>query len=71
MDGCNSIKHDFHKTPSIYKDIFACLFSIHSIISLSCHEQVYLSGLRSDDGRSISQNVAHLNILVQMINNLD
>ena len=29
----------------IHKDIFACLFSIHNI-SLSCHEQVCLSGLR-------------------------
>ena len=27
---------------SIHKDIFACLFSIHNIISLSCHEQVSL-----------------------------
>ena len=27
----------------IHKDIFACLFSIHNIISLSCHEQVCLS----------------------------
>ena len=31
---------------SILKDIFACLFSIHNIISLSCHEQVCLNGLR-------------------------
>ena len=31
---------------NIHKDIFACLFSIHHIIiSLSCHEQVCLSGL--------------------------
>ena len=30
----------------IHKDIFACLFSIHNTISLSCHEQVCLSGLR-------------------------
>ena len=30
----------------VFKDIFACLFSIHNIISLSCHEQVCLSGLR-------------------------
>ena len=30
----------------IRKDIFACLFSIHNTISLSCHEQVCLSGLR-------------------------
>ena len=31
----------------IHKDIFACLFSIHNIIiSLSCHEQVCLNGLR-------------------------
>ena len=29
----------------IHKDIFACLFSIHNTISLSCHEQVCLSGL--------------------------
>ena len=30
---------------NIHKDIFACLFSIHNvIISLSCHEQVCLSG---------------------------
>ena len=31
---------------NIHKDIFACLFSIHNTISLSCHEQVCLSGLR-------------------------
>ena len=30
----------------IRKNIFACLFSIHNIISLSRHEQVCLSGLR-------------------------
>ena len=42
----------------IHKDIFACLFSIHNIISLSCHEQVCLSGL------------AHLNILVHDMINL-
>ena len=30
----------------IHKDILACLFSIHNAISLSCHEQVCLSGLR-------------------------
>ena len=29
----------------ILKDIFVCLFSIHNITSLSCHEQVCLSGL--------------------------
>ena len=29
-----------------HKDIFACLFSIYNTISLSCHEQVCLSGLR-------------------------
>ena len=58
----------------IHKDIFACLFSIHNTISLSCHEQVCLSGLQSftfpDDGRSISRNVAHLNILVHDMINL-
>ena len=28
----------------IHKYIFACLFSIHNTISLSCHEQLFLSG---------------------------
>ena len=32
-------------TKVIRKDIFACQFSIHNTISLSCHEQVCLSGL--------------------------
>ena len=63
----------------IHKDIFACLFSIHNTIGLSRHEQVCLSGLRferyfshhrADDGRSISRNVAHLNILVHDVINL-
>ena len=58
----------------IHKNIFACLFSIHNTISLSCHEQVCLSELQSftfpDDGRSISRNVAHLNILVHDMINL-
>ena len=61
------------KKTNIHKDIFACLFSIHNTISLSCHEQVCLSGLRfesPDDGRSISRNVAHLNILVHDMINL-
>ena len=40
---------------NIHKDIFACLFSIHNIISLSCHEQVSL---------------AHLNLLVHDMINL-
>ena len=31
---------------SIHKDIFACLFSIHNTISVSCHEKVCLNGLR-------------------------
>ena len=67
------------------KNIFDCLFSIHNIISLSRHEQVYLSGLRferyfshhrdfshhrADDGRSICRNLAHLNILVHDVINL-
>ena len=30
----------------IRKNIFACLFSIHNTISLSCHDQVCLSKLR-------------------------
>ena len=31
----------------MHKDIFACLFSIHNMTSLSCHEQVgvYFWGL--------------------------
>ena len=29
----------------LHKDIFACLFSTHNTISLSCHEQVCLSSL--------------------------
>ena len=45
-------------------------------ISLSCHEQVCFSGLRFERffshhrGRSISRNVAHLNVLVQDMINL-
>ena len=34
----------------IHKDIFACLFSIHNTISLSCREQVCLSGLCFERG---------------------
>ena len=51
----------------IRKNIFACLFSIHNTISLSC-----LSGLHFEryDGKSISRNVAHLNILVHDVINL-
>ena len=30
----------------IRKNIFACLFSVHNTISLSCHEQVCLMRLR-------------------------
>ena len=29
-----------------WKNIFACLFSVHNTISLSCHEQVCLTRLR-------------------------
>ena len=48
----------------------------NNTISLSCHEQVCLSVLRFEryfphhDGRSISRNVAHLNILVHDMINL-
>ena len=31
---------------TLRKNIFACLFSIHNVISLSRHEQVCLSRLR-------------------------
>ena len=45
----NSFSTLFIKTNKlcIHKDIFACLFSIHNMISLSCHEQVgvYFWGL--------------------------
>ena len=69
----------------IRKNIFACLFSIHNILSLSSHEQVCLSGLpcpmmgevsletekkNPDGGRSISRNIAHLIILVHDVINL-
>ena len=40
------------------------------MISLSHQEQVCLSGLRPDDWRSISWNVARLNILVHDVINL-
>ena len=29
-----------------HKNIFACLFSVHNTITLSCHEQVWLMRLR-------------------------
>ena len=71
---CNLVKNDYQNSSkvlfSIHKDIFACLFSIHNTISLSCHEQVCLSGLRFERyfshhwAASGSRNVAHLNILV-------
>ena len=48
----NKIKQE---SESIHKDIFACLFSIHNIISLSCHEQVSLSGLRLIEHIPLSQ----------------
>ena len=32
------------KANAIRENIFACLFSIHNMISLSCHEQVCLRG---------------------------
>ena len=60
---------------SRHENIFACLFSAHNTISLSCQEQVCLIrlflrntspiiGLSISDGRSISQNLAKLNILI-------
>ena len=39
----------------IHKNVFACLFSIRNIISLSRHEQVCLSGLRFDTSPIIGQ----------------
>ena len=61
------------------KNSFACLFSVRNTISLSRHEQVclmrlrferYFSHHRANDGRSISRNVASLNILVHDVINL-
>ena len=49
----------------ILKDIFACLFSIHDIISLSCHEQVSLSGLNL-----LVHDMINLNLLVHDMINL-
>ena len=55
------------------------VFTFYNTISLSRHEEVCLSGLRfaryfshhrPDDGRSISRNIAHLNILVHDVINL-
>ena len=40
------LQHITSNVHNIRKDIFACLFSIHNTISLSCHEQLCLSGLR-------------------------
>ena len=59
---------------SVHKNIFGCLFSVHNKISLSGHEEVCLMRLRFwtyfsryQDGRSISRNVASLNILIHAI----
>ena len=73
------IKNMYKMKIIIRKNIFACLFSVHNTISLSRHEQVCLMRLRferyfshhqPDDGRSISRNVASLNILVHDVINL-
>ena len=37
---------------NIHKDIFACLFSIHNTISLSCHEQVCLKEQYCEIGKN-------------------
>ena len=76
----NSINISITNSKSfIRKNIFACLFSVHNTISLSRHEQVCLMRLRFEryfshhrvyDGRSISRNVASLNILVHDVINL-
>ena len=74
-----SIKWVPRTSGDLGKNIFAFLFSAHNTISLSCHEQVclmrlcferYFSHLWPDDGRSVSRNVALLNILVHDIINL-
>ena len=52
------VKHIFY----IHKDIFACLFSIHNIISLSCHEQVCLISLSWHDKLIIIFFIVYLKI---------
>ena len=47
----------------------------NNTIRLSCHEKVCLTGLhleryRPDHGRSLPENVAHLNVLVHDVINL-
>ena len=63
----------------IRKYIFVCLFSVHSIISLSHHEQMcsislrlvrYLSHQRLDNGRIFPGNAASLNTFVHDMLNL-
>ena len=68
-DQRNSENAHFLRIENTRKNIFACLFSVHNTISLSRHEQVCLMRLRFERyspiiGRSISRNVASLNILV-------
>ena len=53
--------HSLDIMSEIHKDIFACLFSIHNTISLSCHEQVCLSGLRFE--RYFSHHRPMINLL--------
>ena len=45
---CSMIPLYMIETNVLHKDIFACLFSIHNTISLSCHEQVCLNILVHD-----------------------
>ena len=59
-------KQDLSKQKlSMRKNIFACLFSVHNTICLSCHEQVCLMSVHFEGyfshGRGISRNVASLN----------
>ena len=60
----------------LYKDFFACFFSVHDTRSLSSHEQVCLMRLHFERhfpyhrGRGISRSVASLNILAHDVINL-
>ena len=57
------IKLDLLTDTDIHKDIFfVCLFSIHNTISLSCHEQVCLSGMLwvVEHGRYASDNSKYM-----------
>ena len=54
---------------NLHKDIFACLVSIHNIISLSCHEQVCLSGLSVSCHEQVCLSLLNINCEAELANN--